>query len=132
MAVLDSIGTKLQTAGVGTLGTSIFLTQMPDTPDVAVCLYESQGFQPLLTFGTSVTYGDRPRIRAVCRGGRNDYPAARQKAEQVRAALGAIRNETISGTTITCVVDGTGIYPMGRDSDERPAVAIDFTVWVQP
>lgn len=132
MALLDALGAKLQTAGIGTLGTSLFLSQMQDSPDLAVCLYENQGFEPLQTFGGSVTYGDRPRIRLVARAGRNDYPAARLKAEQARAVLGAIRNETISGISISCVIDSTGIYPMGRDGDERPAVAVDFTVWVQP
>lgn len=132
MALLDALGTKLQTAGVGTLGQNLFLAQMQDTPDVAVCLYENQGFEPLQTFGASVTSGDRPRVRVICRGGRNDYPAARTKAEAVRACLGAIRNESLSGLSIACVIDSTGLYPMGYDKDERPAIAIDFTVWIQP
>lgn len=132
MAVLDSLGTYLQTAGVGTLGTSIFLTQFQDTPDTAVCLFERQGFDPVHTFGAGVTYGDRPLIRVLCRGPRNDYPTARQKAEAVRAALGAIRAQTLSGIKFECVLDATGIYPMGRDKEERPIIAVDFTAWVQP
>lgn len=132
MALLDALGSRLQTSGVGTLGTNIFLTQFQDTPDTAVCVFERQGFDPMHTFGAGVTYGDRPLIRVLCRGPRNDYPTARAKAEAVRASLGVVRNLTVSGITITCVLDATGIYSMGFDKEERPILGIDFTAWVQP
>lgn len=130
MALLDALGAHLQTAGVGTLGTDLFLAQFQDSPDLAVVVMEAQGFDPIHTFGSSISRGDRPRVRVVCRAALNDYPAARSKAEQVRAVLGAIRAQTIAGTTFGCVLDSSGIYPLGYDREERPLLAIDFIAWV--
>lgn len=132
MAILDALGAYLQTAGVGTLGTSLFLSQLPETPDAAVALYELAPMTPGYTFGAAVTAVERPRIRAVCRAARNDYPTARAKAEQVRAALGAIRSQTLSGIVIECVLDDSGVYPLGLDASERPAIAVTFSAWVRP
>lgn len=131
MAVLDALGAHLQTAGIGTLGTDLFLAQLQDGPDVAVALYEATAAGPLHTFGAAVSAGEQPRIRVVCRAGRNDYPTARAKAETVRASLGAIRAQTISGVTFACVMDTSGVYPMGYDKEERPLIAVDFAAWVQ-
>lgn len=132
MALLDALGAHLQTAGVGTLGTDLFLAQFQDSPDLAVVVMEAQGFEPLQTFGSSVVLGDRPRVRVVCRAPRNDYPAARAKAVAVRNSLGAIRAQTISGVSFVCVLDNSGVYPIGYDREERPLIAVDFVVWLLP
>lgn len=130
MALLDALGAHLQTQGVGTLATDIFLTVMPDEPDACVLLIEDNGVGPMHTFGASVYAVERPRIRAFCRAARNDYPAARNKAVAVRNALGAIRNQTISGVTFLSVTATSDFYPIGRDGDDRPVIAIDFSGWV--
>jgi hypothetical protein len=130
MAVLDSLAAKLVSAGVGTLATDIFLARMPDSPNACVTLYENQGVGPDHVFGASVKAIDHQRIRAYCRAERNDYPTARTKAEQVRAALGAIRGETISGLTVLCVLSTSELYPLARDGDDRAIIGCDFTVWL--
>jgi hypothetical protein len=130
MALLDALGAHLQTSGVGTLATDIFLGVMPDSPDACILIVEDNGVGPMQTFGASVYSVERPRIRVFCRAARNDYPAARTKAVAVRAALGAIRNQTISGTAFLSVMPTSEFYPVGRDGDDRPVVAIDFTGWV--
>lgn len=130
MALLDALGAHLQTSGVGTLATDIFLGVMPDSPDACILIVEDNGVGPMQTFGASTYSVERPRIRVFCRAARNDYPAARTKAVAVRAALGAIRNQTISGTAFLSVMPTSEFYPVGRDGDDRPVVAIDFTGWV--
>ena len=130
MALLDALGAHLQTQGVGTLATNIFLTVMPDEPDACILIIEDNGVGPTHTFGASSYAIERPRIRVFCRAPRNDYPAARAKAVAVRNALGAIRNQTISGVSFLSVTATSDFYSVGRDGDDRPVVAVDFTGWV--
>jgi hypothetical protein len=131
MAVLDALGSRLQTAGVGTLGTNIWLSQIQDSPDASIVLMEQQGNVDHV-FGASTAAMFRYSVLAVARGARNDYPAARSLIENVRNTLGAIRNETISGVQFMSVLDATGIYPADQDGRERPLVACEFTCWVIP
>jgi len=130
MAVLDALGTRLQSDGVGTLGTNIWLSQMQDSPDVSVVLMEQRG-EVDHVFGASVASTFTHTVLAVARAARNDYPSARAKIEAVQASLGAIRNVTISGVSFLTVLDATGIYPAGFDGEERPMLACEFNCWVQ-
>lgn len=130
MAILDALAAKLVTAGQGTLATDLFLARMPDSPDACVTLYENQGIGPDHVFGASVKAIDHQRIRVYCRAARNDYPTARSKAEAVRAVLGAIRSETISGVAVMTVLATSELYPMTRDNDDRAIIGCDYTVWL--
>lgn len=130
MALLDALGAKLQTDGVGTLATDIFLSVMPDEPDNCILIVEDNGVGPTQVFGSSSYAIQRPRIRVFCRAARNDYPAARAKAVLTRASLGAIRNSTIDGVSFLSVLATSDFYPVGRDGDDRPVVGIDFVGWV--
>jgi hypothetical protein len=132
MALLDALGARLVADGVGVLGTSIFLGYMPPTPDVCVAVYEARGNGPQQTFGPSVVAVERPLIRIIARAARNDYPAARTKAEAVRASLGDIRGETISGVNFQCVSPTSDLFPMRLDDKERALIALDFVAWLNP
>lgn len=131
MAVLDALGAKLQTAGVATLGTNLWLAQIQDSPDASIVLMEEKGNVDHV-FGASVAGMYRHSILAVARASRNDYPSARTLIGNVQATLAAIRSETISGVTFMSVLDATGIFPAGYDGDERPMMACQFTCWVTP
>ena len=103
---------------------------MPDTPDVCVVVLENQGTVPEYTFGASVTQVDRPRIRVVARASANDYVTAKTKIDAVRTSLGAVRNQTLEGVTLMCVLDTTGSYPLEFDGEDRPLLGCDFAVWI--
>lgn len=130
MSLLDALGDYLVTNSVGVLASTIFLTRMPDSPDVCVTLYESQGAGATKTFGAGVTAVDVPRIRVLCRAGRNDYQVARAKAVDIRNLLGAVRKTTISGVGILTILATSEVYPMGRDGDDRPIIGCDYSVWL--
>lgn len=132
MALLDALGARLQTDGVGTLGTTIFLGYMPPTPDALVVIYEGRGNGPEHTFGNSVLAVERPLIRIIARGARNDYPAARTLMESARNSLGDIRNETVSGVNFMCVTPTSDPYPLRLDDKERALMALDFVAWLRP
>lgn len=131
MALLDSLGEKLQTAGVATLGTNLWLAQIQDTPDASLVLMEEKGNVDHV-FGASVAGMYRHSVMVVARASRNDYPSARTLIGNAQAVLGAIRSETISGVNFMSVLDATGIYPAGYDGRERPLMACEFTCWVIP
>lgn len=131
--ILEAVGSKLQTDGVGTLGSTLFLSLMPDTPDVCVAVYEYEGLVPLDTFGASVTVAlDRPQIQVMTRATRNDYVTARDKAVDVRNSLAKISNTNISGIQILRIAPNSAINPIGLDEKDRPLVTITFTAVVVP
>jgi len=114
--ILEAIGSKLATDGLGTLGTNIFLSLMPDTPDLCTAVYEYSGLSPLDTFGASVTVAlDRPSIQVMTRAGRNDYVAARDRAVNVRNSLAKISNQTLSGINILRIAPLSAINSIGLD-----------------
>lgn len=130
MALLDAVGSILQTAGVGTLATNLFLSQMPDQPDVSVVAMELQGATPEYTYGAGATAVQRLRVRVVARASANDYVTAKNKIESVRSALGVVRNQTLEGVTILSVLDTTGTYPLQFDGEDRPLLGCDFALWL--
>jgi hypothetical protein len=98
--------------------------------DACVTLYESEGGGPDHTFGAGVYAIDHQRLRVICRAARNDYPAARSKAEAVRGVLGAVRNTTLSGVSILTILATSEVYPLTRDGDDRTLIGCDFTIWL--
>lgn len=131
--ILEAVGNKLATDGLGTLGTNIFLSLMPDTPDVCLTVYEYSGLAPLDTFGASVTVAlDRPSIQVMTRATRNDYVTARDKAVDVRNALAKVSNVTLSGINVLRIAPTSAINPIALDDKDRPLVVINFSVVVVP
>lgn len=130
MAVLDALGQYLQTQGVGTLGTNIFLTILPDNPDVCLVVTEENGTGPVHHLGNNMDALNRPRIRVFARAGRNDYPAARALAQSARVALRGIANQTVEGVYILSITPTSDFYPITRDGDDRPVIGCDYSGWL--
>ena len=49
--LLDDIGDLLTTGSIGTVGSDVFLSLLPDTPDQCVSVFETGGSAPLHTMG---------------------------------------------------------------------------------
>ena len=131
--ILEAVGSKLATDGLGTLGTNIFLSLMPDTPDLCTAVYEYSGLTPIDTFGASVNIQlDRPSIQVMTRAGRNDYVAARDRAVNVRNALAKVSNSNLSGIQILRIAPLSAINAIGLDEKDRPLVTVSFTVVCVP
>lgn len=127
--ILDAIGSALQTAGVGTLGSSIFLSRSPASPDAVVTIYETGAGYPLYTQGSTVGAAlTVANIQVVARGAREDYQAARTKITATTAALEALSNSTISDILILRVEQVGTPSPLGLDDNDRPRVAMTYTV----
>lgn len=132
MTVLESIGDYLVSNGHGTLGSTIFLAVMPESPDAMVCVYESGGQSPSLTLGAAAFAVDRPSIQVVCRATRGDYPTARDKAQSIRTLLASVVAQTISGISIMRIEASGSLIPMGEDENLRPMVSVNFDCMVIP
>lgn len=127
--ILDVVGSALQTAGVGTLGSTIFLSRAPASPDALVTIYETGAGYPLYTQGsTSGAALIVANIQVVARAAREDYQAARTKITDATTALEALNDSTISGIRILRVEQVGTPTPLGLDDNDRPRVAMTYTV----
>lgn len=109
-----------------TIGTNLFLSKMPDSPDACVCVYETQGNAPVMTFGATAIQLDRPNVQISVRAGRDDYAAARDMAQALRTLVAGIVNVTSSGVLIMRAEPTGSFYPLGVDQLERPRVVFNM------
>jgi Bacteriophage minor capsid protein len=132
VTVLEAVGDYLAANGHGTLGTDLFLGRMPETPDLCRAVYEYEGAPPVETMGAAATAVDKPRIQVLCRGGRDDYPAARDEAQEIRALLGAVASVTLSGIVVLRIRPLGSVNSLGPDGNDRPLVTVNFEAFVLP
>jgi hypothetical protein len=137
--IIEALGDYLQNtasafgahASQGTLGVSIFLGKMPDTPDACVTIYEYEGMAPRESFGGNPYDVDMPRIQVLVRGSRDDYPTARDKAKTIRDLLSDLTDVTISSTKVLRVASLGAFIPLGLDDKDRPRIAVNFQAYVE-
>lgn len=133
MTILEAVGTYLQSNNVGTLGTNLFLAVMPEAPDACVAVYETQGVAPLMTMNNTAAWAiDRPGLQVVVRGARGDYPAARDKADQIRALLAKVTDQSLSGINVMRISPSGAVSPVGNDDNQRPMISVNFDCMVRP
>lgn len=131
--ILDVIGSALQTAGVGTLGSSIFLSRMPASPDAAITVYETGAGYPVYVQGSTVGAAlVVANIQIVARAAREDYQAARTRISAATAALEALNDSSISGIRILRAEQIGTPSPLGLDDNDRPRVSMTYTVTYDP
>lgn len=130
--ILEAVGDYLAANGQGTMGTNIFLSVMPETPDAIVAVYENAGNRPYFTMGGAAIAVDRPLVQVICRAVRSDYPGARDKAQTIRSLLGAVTEQTLSGIAVMRIEVQGSISPMGADENLRPLVSVNFECMVRP
>ena len=128
MPLLEEVGTYLQTSAIGTLGTDIFLSTLPDQPDVAVVVYTYPGEAPASTLGgeTLPAY-DLPRIQVVTRA--TTYSAAATKADTIWRLLTKVTDRTLSGVRYLRIEAINGPAPLRRDDQDRELIFANYQVW---
>lgn len=137
--ILESIGDYLQnSAGAfgahssqGTLGTNLFLGTLPESPDACVAVYENAGSSPAFTMGTGGIVVDYPMLQIITRASREDYPTARDKAENIRVLLASVLETTISGVHIMRIEPMGSINQLGVDPKYRPLISVNFRCLVR-
>lgn len=129
--VLEAVGTYIDTNSVDlTLGTNLFLSKMPESPDYCVAIFEYEGLPPIETFGSAGFVIERPSLQVMVRASREDYVTARDKAVTLRNLIAAISNTTLSSIGILRVTSMGSINPLGVDELERPQVIFNVDCFV--
>ncbi len=129
--ILEALGDYLVTNSLVTLGTTIFLSKQPATPDFCITIYEYEGMQPRESFGGNPYDIDMPRIQVVVRGARDDYPTARDSINTIRGLFADLTDITISSTKVLRVASLGASIPLGLDDKDRPRIAANFQAYVE-
>jgi hypothetical protein len=131
MSVLEAVGTYIDTnSGDLTIGTNLFLSKMPNTPDYCVSVYEYTGIAPIETFGAAAFEIDRPSVQVVVRATRDDYVTARDKAIALRNLICGLTNVSVGGVTVLRVKSAGSVLPLGVDELDRPRVSFNVDCFV--
>lgn len=123
--VLDDLATRIATTISGTVGTNIFKSMMPVTPDAAVALYETGGLAPEKRFGSKGIDWERPGVQVVVRGAPGDYQTARTTSQTIFEDVAEIETEDLSGTRYYLSDPLQQPFELAVDEQKRPTVAFN-------
>lgn len=121
MAVIDDIAQHLHNQGIASLGTSLFKSYSPESPDNIVAVLDTGGTTPDPELPTK-----SPTFQVFIRN--KSYVQGRSKLDSVRAALHQRQEQTlINGGTyfiyIFAIAEGGHL---GRDENGRDLFSINF------
>lgn len=129
--ILEAVGSHIDSNNATlTIGTNLFLGKMPDTPDLCVTVYEYQGLAPMATFGSTGFEIDKPSIQVSVRAGRDDYPAARNLAQDLRILLASVTDTSINGLRVVRLASNGSVISLGVDDLDRPRIAFNLDCFV--
>lgn len=119
--VIDDIAQYLATNGVGTLGTDLFKSFVPSTPDDCVTVLDTGGVKPDADIPTK-----SPTFQVYIRAA--SYSAGRAKLDSVRALLHQVANQNLVANQtyfyyILALAEGGHL---GRDANGRDLFSINF------
>ena len=123
--VLDDLGVRIATAISGTVGTDIFKSTLPPSPDASVALYETGGLAPEKRFGTKGIEWERPAVQVVVRGAPNDYSTPRATIQTIFESLAEIETEDLSGTRYYLSEPMQNPFALDVDEQDRPSLAFN-------
>lgn len=128
--LLDAIAAHLATNGHGTVGTDIFKSQLPDSPDAAIGIFEYPGRPSDKAFGTTVLI-ENPRFQILVRSARegvvaNAYLTARTKAEAIYTLLDGAGNLTLSGIVYLYIEALQPPFHLEFDANRRAVIACNY------
>lgn len=125
MMTID-IGTYLETGGIGTIETDIFLDYVPDTPHLCTILTQYAGNRPeMLLSGMG---DESPGLQVRGRGAPDGYEAGFSRMKSVELLLAGLSNTTLSGTAYKLITPTGSIANMGYDEKGRPEWVQNFIV----
>lgn len=125
MAVLDDLGSLLVSAGVGVLGSTLFLGSLPaDGPvspqDEIVALLEVPGMPSIHHHGAQQASYEQPVVQVLVRGAPFGYQAARARAQTIYETLDGRSNDVIQGTPYLWMVALQSPWFLRSDDMSRP------------
>jgi len=117
--LVEDLASVLQTAGLGTIATDIFVAHMPDAPDAAIAVIDNGGIN------NAQTLGEKHNIQVLVRN--PVYVTGAAKADSVFS--------TLDDSWITLTGGGSGYcrattlpLPLGLTSSGLNTWSLNFTV----
>lgn len=104
--------------------TTIYLEEMPDTPDTCIAIFSDSGRDPSYNFGNGNEVMRRPSIQIMARAASRVTVAA--NLESVRTALSG-KVVTISGISY-CIMQKGDIIRISRDDNNRVRHVLNFDI----
>ncbi len=104
------------------LGTNLFIGMLPETPDAAVCLFD--------TSGSSAELFDifNPTVQILVRGKQGKYAEAYDKAAEVVGTFHTLANTELGGTEYLSFWKMTDIGHVGNDTKGRPIFSCSLRI----
>jgi len=123
--MLPDVVAFLESAGVGTGGSDIFMGRLPVAPAVCLALRESGG-EPAQWTQDGVLW-EKPTIQVLAR--HTDYASGRALIEAAYQALLGMTNVTV-GTTryFNCEPAGPPAF-LEYDEEDRPTFVLNAVLW---
>jgi hypothetical protein len=129
--LLDELGTLLHTAGVGTLGTTLFKGALPldhpltDAAPPILAVIEVPGLPVVRAHDSKF---EQPVLQVAIKGAPYGYAAARAKAQEAWEVLDGVRNTVLSGVAYLWIEALQSPYWLRTDDMHRPLII--FTIRV--
>ena len=117
--LLDDIAQYLENEGIGTIGTDIFKSYMPDVVDTGLAVLDTGGPQPDKDLPTK-----SPTFQIFIRAA--DYITGRAKLDAVRVALHQVGNEQIGDTYFYYILANSEGGHIGRNERGLDEFSINF------
>ncbi len=121
------VAAYLASAGLGALGTSIFVNVKPATPDNLISVFGYAGSPPERTHDTSGNA--RPGIQVWVRD--TSAGTGRTRIESIFNLLDGIANTSLSGTFFQEIAANQSPIPMGADANGRYEYSLNFSTIVR-
>lgn len=122
--LLDNIGAYLAANSVGTVGSTIFLGDMPEMPNDLIALFEYAGDPPDDTHDGK--HYENPGLQVRVRG--VSYSTVRAKIADIENLLHTLANRHLSGTRYLFIRAVQSPFPIGRDQQKRVELVQNFIV----
>ena len=108
-----------------TVGTDLFVGQLPPEPDTCVAVTDSGGFEP---DNGLVNFYHRPTIQVFSRSA--DYDTAYANLESIRDYLHRLTNTTVVGSAKYIAVFVLGEpFNLGEDENNNFRFTLNFSIW---
>lgn len=120
--LIDDIAQHLHNNGIGVLGTSLFKSYLPESPNTCIAIFDTGGLEPDL----DITDIKNPTFQILVRD--ISYSLGKTKLDSIRTLLHGKSNTDlgVGGTNffyIFAVAEGGHI---GRDDNNRDEFSINF------
>jgi hypothetical protein len=105
------------------LGTNLFISEMPPTPDLCVGIYDTGGDEAELNY----VY-ERPSVQVRVRGDKGAYREGHELAQSIKNELHGTANSTIGTSRYVLIVGQGDILFVGYDDNHRPEFTVNFSI----